>query len=262
MPVFDNLANLPATFPEQYIEPLEGTFLFERDVLGKLVAAARGAMWSRELVDTMAGAQQFGGPTGYPDSWLIQAGGVTAFVVGVDPSSGAGQADECGIVTVAICRDGRAYVIADRSGPMSPDEWGMAVAMEHQRLVDVYRYEHPGAGVTVAAEANQGGEMVRSVISQFNRDVIIELVHAKIGKQARAEPVLALSQRDKVRLGCEVTHGPLTAQLTTWEPATGNASPDRLDAFVHAVRYGLADELTPYEHLGEIDAPRSATRRG
>jgi phage terminase large subunit-like protein len=57
----------------------------------------------------------------------------------------------------------------------------------------------------------------------------IRLVHASRSKQARTEPVAALYEQRRV------THlkpfPELDDQLVTWEPLSGDPSPDRLDAF-------------------------------
>jgi phage terminase large subunit-like protein len=61
----------------------------------------------------------------------------------------------------------------------------------------------------------------------------IRIVHAARSKQARAEPVAALYEQGKV------THcrnfPELEDQLCTWEPLSGDESPDRLDALVWAM---------------------------
>ena len=58
-------------------------------------------------------------------------------------------------------------------------------------------------------------------------------MHASRSKQARAEPVAALYEQRRV------THlsafPELDDQLVTWEPLSGDPSPDRLDALVWAL---------------------------
>ncbi len=55
-------------------------------------------------------------------------------------------------------------------------------------------------------------------------------VHASRGKYARAEPVAALSEQDRIKLLGAFPD--LEDQLTSWEPLSGDESPDRLDAMV------------------------------
>ena len=57
-------------------------------------------------------------------------------------------------------------------------------------------------------------------------------MRAARGKVARAEPVAALYEQGRVR---HAGRFPLLEdQMTTWEPNTGQASPDRVDALVWA----------------------------
>jgi phage terminase large subunit-like protein len=96
-----------------------------------------------------------------------------------------------------------------------------------------------GAAVPVraVAEANQGGRMVESVLRAADADLRVDLVHARDGKAARAEPVATLFEAAKVRL-----HGrlpALEAQLCGLVAGGGyegpGASPDRADAMVWAL---------------------------
>ena len=68
---------------------------------------------------------------------------------------------------------------------------------------------------------------------QLDRNVAYSTLHASRGKQARAEPVAALYEQNRVH------HVGIFAaaedELCTWEPNTGMASPNRLDAIVWAV---------------------------
>jgi phage terminase large subunit-like protein len=147
-------------------------------------------------------------------------------VVAVDPpATGNRKSDRCGIV-VAGKRGDEAVVLADLSfGPAHPDAWARrAVAAFHEFSADC-----------IVAETNQGGEMVRAVIAQVDRDVPVREVRARQGKWVRAEPVAALYA------GGRVAH---VAGLTALEDemcafgADGLSeghSPDRVDALVWAL---------------------------
>ena len=52
----------------------------------------------------------------------------------------------------------------------------------------------------IVAEANQGGDMVRTVLRTVDPSVPVKLVHATRGKRVRAEPVAALYEQGRVRL--------------------------------------------------------------
>jgi len=89
----------------------------------------------------------------------------------------------------------------------------------------------------VVAEANQGGQMVASVLRAADIALPVKLVHASRGKAARAEPVAALYEAGRVR------HAGLFAKLE--DQLCGlivgggyegpGRSPDRADALVWAL---------------------------
>lgn len=108
-------------------------------------------------------------------------------VVGVDPPAGTGGA-ACGIVVVGRAR-GRYYVLADCSAAgLSPLGWASRVA-EAAKAHGAH---------AIIAEANQGGDMVRTTLAQAGAPAPIRLVHARYGKRARAEPVAALYEQGRV----------------------------------------------------------------
>lgn len=61
------------------------------------------------------------------DAWRLSSAPLDPLmtVVGVDPSD-SGRGDSCGLVAVTKGRDGVAAIIADRSRPMTSDEWARA----------------------------------------------------------------------------------------------------------------------------------------
>jgi phage terminase large subunit-like protein len=89
----------------------------------------------------------------------------------------------------------------------------------------------------VVAEANQGGEMVRSVLRAADIALPVKLVHATRGKAARAEPVAALYEAGRVRHAGQFPE--LEDQLCGLMAGGGyegpGRSPDRADALVWAL---------------------------
>jgi phage terminase large subunit-like protein len=82
----------------------------------------------------------------------------------------------------------------------------------------------------VVCEANLGGDFMRQTLAAVSSRLPIKLAHASRGKVARAEPVAALYEQDRVK---HVGMFPkLEDQLCTW--VQGDKSPDRLDALVWA----------------------------
>ncbi|PLR25166.1 DNA-packaging protein [Caulobacter zeae] len=143
-------------------------------------------------------------------------------VVAVDPPATA-RGDACGVV-VAGRRDGRAYVLADRTmRGLSPNGWArLAVAAAVDFDADA-----------LVAEANQGGDMVRTVLAQAAPPCPIKLVRASVGKRARAEPVAALYEQGRV-VHCGAFPALEEELMGLGEGDLGH-SPDRADALVWAL---------------------------
>ena len=201
--------------PERFLAHLRtlyaGTRL-EAQELDGLIVEAEGALFRAEDLARARGSRP---------------ARLDRIVVAVDPPASAGG-DACGIV-VAGRRDGRAYVLADRSvRGLSPNGWARCVA-EAVKDFDA---------AAVIAEANQGGEMVRTILSQAGCEATIKLVHASRAKAARAEPVAALYEQGRV------THCgafPALEEELMALGGEGGPSPDRADALVWAVTHLLLD---------------------
>lgn len=147
-------------------------------------------------------------------------------VVAVDPPASA-HGDACGIV-VAGRRDRVGYVLADRSlKGLSPNGWGQRVA-ETAREFGAHQ---------IIAEANQGGEMVRTVLAQAGCEAPIKLVHATRGKRVRAEPIAALYEQGRV-VHCDAFPA-LEEEMMALGADAGGHSPDRADALVWALSHLL-----------------------
>ena len=161
---------LPDAYVAAMAETYGGTLLGRQELDGELIAEVAGALWSRALIERQR------------RDMVCER---VRVVVGVDPPAGVGG-DACGIVAVAKGEDGFAYVIEDASvAGASPEGWARAVAGCAERV----------AADRVVAEGNQGGEMVRSLLKGASRSLPVTVVHARHGKVARAEPVVALYER-------------------------------------------------------------------
>jgi phage terminase large subunit-like protein len=204
---FDNRANLATDFLSAIVARYEGTRLGRQELMGEDLDDNPAALWQRNDLDRFR-------VMGVPE--LVRV------VVGVDPAVTASEeADETGIVVVGLGADGHGYVLDDRSLRGTPDGWGREAMAAYHR--------HRANGIVV--EVNQGGDLVRHLLSTLDRHVPIREVRASRGKVARAEPVAALYEQGRIHhVG---TFGPLEDQLCGWTP--GHDSPDRLDALVWAV---------------------------
>jgi phage terminase large subunit-like protein len=204
----DNSNQLAPSFLKDVIARYGNTALGRQELDGELVSDNPDALWRRDTIELNRRKLA-------PDMKRI--------VVAVDPpATSHAKSNACGIVCVGLGADGRCYVLEDASVKrMRPLQWA-------QRVVDVYNRWNADR---IVAEVNQGGEMVRELLTQVDAAVPIKTVHATRGKRARAEPVAAFYEQGRV------SHvGGFTALEDEMCSVIGEgASPDRLDALVWAV---------------------------
>ena len=209
---YANRAHLAPAFFAEVIRRYEGTRLGRQELDAELIEDNPNALWRRATLERARVA-------GAPD--LIR------IVVAVDPPAARGPAaDACGIVVAGRSGDGVAYVLADRTVQgLSPQGWASHVAAAY----------HAFAADRVIAEVNQGGEMVRAVLTQVDPALPIETVHATRGKALRAEPVSALYEQGRVRhVGALPELEDAMCAFDPYDPSA-EGSPDRVDALVWAL---------------------------
>jgi phage terminase large subunit-like protein len=193
------------------------SLLARQELGGELIEEIEGALWSRALLES---CRENGA---HADA--------TRVVIGVDPPASS-DGDACGIVVCALGADGLARVLADCSvRKPTPERWARAVA----NAARVWSADR------VVAEANQGGEMVRSVLRAADADrswaLPVKLVHASRGKAARAEPVAALYEAGRVRHAGQFPEleDQLCGLMVGGDYEGPGRSPDRADALVWAL---------------------------
>ena len=201
-----NAANLAPAFLRTLQGLYGGTRLAAQELDGVIVETDGGLFRAEDLVRCRA----------------ARPARLDRVVVAVDPPATA-TGDACGIVVVGR-RDDRAFVLADETARgLSPAGWAAkAVAAARRWSADA-----------LVAEANQGGDMVRSVLAQADPPCRVKLVRASIGKRARAEPVAALYEQGRV-LHCGAFVA-LEEELMALGSGDLEHSPDRADALVWAV---------------------------
>lgn len=209
----DNAHNLPSRFVRSMHAQYGSSALGRQELDGELLTDIEGALWTRSLLERCRL------PACLEDMVRI--------VVGVDPPASA-RGDECGIVVAGICADGNGHVLADASiGGASPERWASKVAA----ICAEWKADR------VIAEANQGGDMVASVLRAADCQMPIRLVHASRGKSARAEPVAALYETGRVRHVGQFAslEDQLCGIMTGGSYEGPGNSPDRADAMVWAM---------------------------
>jgi phage terminase large subunit-like protein len=232
----DNLSNLSEEFRKEVIDPIAGTSLARQELDAEILEDADGALLTREIIDRNR----------------VRVGEVPTFsasVLAIDPATTVkAESDETGMVVVALGSDANGYVLDDKSGKYSPDEWGMlawATALDH--------------GVSaVIVEDNQGGDMCEHVLittwakasatylQKHRRMPVrppIERVHPSgpgQGKWVRALPVKALYEQNRIKHVTDpdlVDLSILEDQATAWTGDPKQDSPDRVDAEVHGLTW-------------------------
>ena len=170
----------------------------------------------------------------------------------IDPAATSkGSSNETGIVCAGVKRDrgqrvDQYYVLEDLSGRYTPLGWA-------KKALDCLAAQQADR---VVGETNNGGEMIETTLRTVDADVPYKAVHASRGKQARAEPIATLYEQGRVHhVG---VFDDLEDQLCNWEPSSGQASPDRLDALVWAItelKLGRKAELdlSGFRGIGDSD---------
>ena len=208
---YDNAANLADTFLDAVKKTYEGTRLGRQELYAEILDEASGALWNRQQLAKCEIDKD-------------DVPSLNRVVVSIDPAiTSNAESDMTGIVVAGVDVNGIAYVLEDHTGRYTPQQWA-------SKAVELYR-EHMAD--RIVAERNQGGDMVRHTLHTEDETVPVKLVHASRGKMARAEPVSALYEQDKVRHVKGLND--LEDQMVQWEPLGSIGSPDRLDALVWAI---------------------------
>lgn len=221
----DNVTHLSPGFLAQMRKAYAGTVLGRQELDGELIEDLAGALWQRSDIERHRAEAP---PDRFDD-----------LVLAIDPpTTSHARSDACGIIiagrSTAAGFGQRCFVLADATvRGVKPADWaGRAVALGRDYGV---------SGIIV--EANQGGEMVRTVLESVGCDIPIALRHARLGKAARAAPVAALYQK-----GLVAHVGALPAledEMCRFGAEGFTGSPDRVDALVWAItalmfgRYGV-----------------------
>ena len=206
--------HLPSDFKEAVKAAYGGTRLGRQELDGELIEDLEGALWTRDLIEACRVAP--------PARERLRR-----VVIGVDPPASE-RGDACGIAACGIDEDGTVYVLGDHSaGGLSPQAWAARVA----GAMEAWRADR------VVAEANNGGRMVEEVLRGAALAMPVKLVHAAVGKTARAEPVAALFESGRAKLAGRFAalEDELCGLCPGGRYAGPGRSPDRADACVWAL---------------------------
>ena len=207
-----------------------GTRIGAQELDGELLQDIEGALWTREMI--AAGRAS------------VPGGGFNRIVVGVDPPASKGdKSDACGIVVCGSVGE-RLFVLEDSSvRGLSPEGWSSRVATAAARWNTTL----------VVAEANNGGEMVKSVLNAADSGLKVRLVHASRGKCARDEPIALRFEKGTAFLAGSFPE--LEAELCGMIAGGGyegpGRSPDRADAMVWAMT-ALSETRSGLPRIGRL----------
>ena len=160
----------------------EGTRIGRQELLAELLEDVPGALWTRKNIDANRIKPDAGG------SYPIQWDKIERIVVAIDPAvTNKATSDETGIVVCALTLSHHVLVLADRSKRSSANDWA-------RTAVDAYRYFRADR---IIGEANNGGDLIESVLRNVDPSIPYKSVWASRGKVIRAEPVASIYEQNR-----------------------------------------------------------------
>lgn len=184
---------------------------------------AEGALWTETLIEAANNMKQ---------PWKQKRR-----VVAVDPAvSNDPDSDDTGITVTTEYTDGNFSVDYDFTVNTTTDKW----ADEVIRVYEKYDCD------AVVVEVNNGGDLVENVLRLKDFKGRVIAVHASKGKFARAEPISALYEQERVKHNPDGGLYDLEVELLEYIPAESTKSPNRLDSVV----WGLTELSNPQKLAG------------
>jgi phage terminase large subunit-like protein len=242
---FDNASNLSDDFLKEIRDAYEGTTVGRQELYGELIDDLEGPLFSMADIARFR-VQEAPGDLGHR-------------VLGVDPSLiGSEDGDWMGVIVAARGQDKHAYILADESIKAAGREAARHIWNVFARYkCDVLAIEvNLGRQWLTAVLKDAYAEMVRDgVFPEFTSPPIKEIFSTH-GKKLRAEPVSLRVQQGRIHhVG---VFEKLEAQMVSFDPLSSKDSPDRLDAYCHAIRHLMAGE----GHTMRIFRPTERVIRG
>tara|TARA_A100000172_G_scaffold18739_1_gene10360 strand:+ start:1126 stop:2253 length:1128 start_codon:yes stop_codon:yes gene_type:complete len=205
---FENEDNLAKSTISMLKDRYENTRLGRQELYAEILEDIEGSLFKRDLIDNARVKQQ-------PQ--------LSKIVIAVDPAvTSNANSDETGIIVVGRGEDNHYYILDDRSGTYTPDDW-------IKKAIGLY-YEYEANYIT--AEVNNGGDLIERLLRVQDGQIPYRAIRSSKGKMLRAEPVSSLYEQGKVHhVGF---FKDLEEQMCQY---TGNSvsSPDRLDALVFGI---------------------------
>lgn len=241
---------LTQTFIDTVVNRYEGTRLGRQELYGDVLEDTPGALWTYEMIARNRVPH-------LPE--LLHR-----VAIAIDPAMTSNpRSNETGIIVGAVGTDRNGYVFGDHSLRGTPEEWGKKAVLAFNTV---------DADIMIA-EVNQGGDLVeQNIKTQSPIPIPFESVRASRGKIARAEPISALCEQNRIKFVGEFPE--LEEQLCRFvageRPEVGDEN-DRADAFVWLFTYLSKwitrsqlklDSLTPNAGGGAFNGIYSVNREG
>jgi phage terminase large subunit-like protein len=222
---FDN-PYLPQRRVKEWKRDLLGTRLGMRELLAIEQLGVVGAKWNQDIINYETDHEKW--PRFIRTVVAIDPAGTTARQWADENAATEEERKEgrkrsaTSICVKAKGTDNKIYTLAWVAGRWSPNQWATK-AIELFRVFNADR---------IVAERNFGGDMVESTLRNVWADAPITLVTASKGKEARAEPVVALYEQ-KREIHC-VVFADAEHQLCNFVDAKHNEGADYVDSGVWA----------------------------
>lgn len=170
---FENSANLSARFIETMQAKYTTTKIGRQELFGELIFDKENTIWKKEDIIYRH----------------IERESLLRVVIGIDPAVSCGEnSDETGIIVAGIAYDDKIYVLDDLSGKYKPPEWAKIVC----RAYKDYTASH------IIAETNNGGDLVKEMLTTIYPNIPFKATRAIKGKLARAEPISLLYESKRI----------------------------------------------------------------
>jgi phage terminase large subunit-like protein len=215
---FNNSDNLSARFLDTMRVTYQNTRIGRQELDGEIIMDKEHTVWRRENIIYRS----------------ISPGCLSVVVIGVDPAVTACEhSDETGIIVVGLGYDEKMYVLDDLSGKYKPPDWAKIICKAYKDF----------AADWIVAEVNNGGDLVREMLTTIYPNIPFKQTRAIRGKVERAEPVAMLYDAKRVFHIREFLELEEQMYSLTYDDKL-KSSPDRVDALVWAIS-DLKDRETP-----------------
>ena len=218
----DNLLNIDADTLRGWVSRYGGTELGKQELEGEILDGSKHAPWRQQDIRRIESHEC---PT------LFRT------VVAIDPSGGRHKkSDKTGIVCAAIDDDANTYVLDDATDRYAPEDWAA-------KAIFMARYHGADA---IVGERNYGGDMVLAVIrlhpdwpaAQADGIRLIDVVSVESKGHRALAPAMLYRQGKAFHVGDPHKYALLEYEMTHYDPTlprARQASPDAMDALVHAM---------------------------